>query len=184
MDGLSNHLVPLGILCGAGVVVLAAAIEDVRHFRIPNAYCLALVLLFPLYVLVSPVPMEWWWNLAFAAALFAFGALAYRTGKFGGGDAKMLAAAGIWAGPSDIVAYLIITALAGGVVAMALVCMTVARTLWFPSAKTDAEPDKMEGKPELTPDFTFKTRIPYGVAIAAGASTVLAGLALSVLTAK
>ena len=53
--------------------------------------------------------------LACAAVVFGAGTAAFAAGALGGGDVKLLAAASLFAGPGLISDFLLVTALAGGV---------------------------------------------------------------------
>jgi prepilin peptidase CpaA len=105
------------LLIFAGLLI-AAAVEDVRRLIIPNRYCLAIVLLYPLHVLASSAPVDWTGGLIVGAALLVAGFALFALGLIGGGDAKLLAAAAPWAGPALLPEFVLVTALAGGVVGL------------------------------------------------------------------
>ena len=54
-----------------------------------------------------------------AVAVFALGALGFAVGALGGGDVKLLAASSLFAGPALLPDFLMVTALAGGVLGLA-----------------------------------------------------------------
>jgi prepilin peptidase CpaA len=108
------------LLIFAGLLV-AAAVEDVRRLIIPNRYCLAIALLYPLYVFASPGSVDWIGGLAAGAALLAVGFVLFALRVTGGGDAKLLAATALWAGPALLPEFIFVTALAGGAVALAVI---------------------------------------------------------------
>ena len=58
--------------------------------------------------------------LACAAVVFGAGTAAFAAGALGGGDVKLLAAASLFAGPGLISDFLLVTALAGGVLGLAV----------------------------------------------------------------
>lgn len=91
--------------CG---LFVAAAIGDLRDRRVPNAIPLLLVGLFAVYAFAGAIrpPGSLWHHLAIGAVLLAAGFALYSTGRFGGADAKLIAAAGLWAGPNDLGAFL------------------------------------------------------------------------------
>jgi prepilin peptidase CpaA len=105
------------LLIFAGLLI-AAAVEDVRRLIIPNRYCLAIVLLYPLHVLASSAPVDWTGGLVVGGALLVVGFVLFALGFIGGGDAKLLAAAAPWAGPALLPEFVLVTALAGGVVGL------------------------------------------------------------------
>jgi len=102
--------------------------------------------------------------LACAAAVFAAGAVAFAAGALGGGDVKLLAAASLFAGMGPISDFLLVTALVGGVLGVAV----LAGAPLSPLAQAPAT------------DATLRTRLrsglPYGPAIAAGGLWVAASL--------
>ena len=101
--------------------------------------------------------------LACAAVVFGVGIAAFAAGALGGGDVKLLAAASLFAGPGLIADFLLVTALAGGVLGAAV----------FAGAPI--------GPPAPAADTAIRTRLrrglPYGPAIAAGGLWVAATLA-------
>lgn len=144
----------------AGFIVLlsAAAISDVRSLTIPNAYCLGIVMCYPFFVLGSPQPVDWTGALLVGAGLLAVGFLLFTTGRVGGGDAKLLAATSLWAGPGLLSEFVLLTAVAGGGIALAL----YVRHRWArrPSLAASSGGD-------ASPDFAQQP-MPYGAAIFAG----------------
>ena len=74
----------------------------------PNAIPLALLALFAVHAASDPAGRSGspWVHLAIGAALLAAGFALWWTGKFGAGDAKLAAAAGLWAGPADLAMFL------------------------------------------------------------------------------
>lgn len=149
----------------AGLMCLAAA-TDVDRLRIPNRIVAALVLLYPVYVLASPAPVDWTGGVATAAVALGVGVFAWRVGGVGAGDAKLLAAALLWAGPAGAATLLLAMALAGGALALVL-----ATDLRFIAA--DVSRRLFRGSGEVF----LRHEIPYGVAIAAGAFAAMASLA-------
>ncbi len=147
-------------LLGFAGLMLAAAISDVRSLLIPNWISLALALLFPIYVLTAPSPVDWIGALTVAFTALTLGFALFNFRIIGGGDAKLFAAAALWAGPELVIPFALATALAGGALA---VLLWLAQTLpllgipvVLPSIATTADPAKQP--------------LPYGVAIALGAT--------------
>ncbi len=144
------NILPIVALGAAALVIVAAAAHDARHYRIPNALSLSLSALFPVFVLVSPHNIDWKNHALVGALMLAVGIVLYIGHLAGAGDAKLLAAAGLWAGPQQAGPYLMTTALAGGALALAYILCLRLR----PARR---------GNRSVT-----KTPIPYGIAIAAG----------------
>jgi prepilin peptidase CpaA len=134
---------------GFAGLLFAAAVSDIRGYRIPNAITGALVLVFIVscaFGLYRPLTAHF---IAFAMA-FVFGAALYFGRLWGGGDAKLLAAIGLYLEPRQVLALLLITALAGGVLAAGLL---VRRAAAGSAMQLD-------------------NRVPYGVALAFGGLAV------------
>ena len=51
--------------------------------------------------------------------MLVLGVLLFIPGWFGGGDAKLMAAIGLWIGPDNLLPYMLYVALAGGLIAAA-----------------------------------------------------------------
>ena len=140
-------------------LTFTAALSDLREFRIPNKVSLALLALYPLHVLVSPAPVDWLMALAVASLVFAAGLTLFLCGMVGGGDVKFLAAASLWAGSSLTVPLLLVMGLAGG--ALGLVALGIQNVRRYRSTGIAGV---------IVPDTTVAVpKLPYGVAIAAGA---------------
>jgi prepilin peptidase CpaA len=138
---------------------LLAAWQDLRTMRIADSLSLAIVAVFVLWALsgvalgamsLSTIGLA----LVCALALFGAGAAAFAVGAFGGGDVKLLAASSLFAGPALMADFLMIIALAGGALGVAIL------------AGAPIGPDAPAA------DATVRSRLrgglPYGPAIAAG----------------
>lgn len=146
----------LATLIGAGTVLLAAAYSDARRYRIPNRLCVALLALFPIFVVTAPEAVALWQNLTVFALVLCGGFLLFAKGFIGAGDIKLLAATSLWAGPDFIAPFLFITAVAGG-----LLGATIAGVAFLRERK-------QENKVPLA-----KIPLPYGIAIAIGGICLL-----------
>jgi prepilin peptidase CpaA len=145
-------------IVGFIVLLSAAAISDVRKLTIPNSYCLGIAICYPFFVLAPAQPVDWVGGLLVCGGLLVVGFALFTTGRVGGGDAKLLAATALWAGPGLLMEFLLLTALAGGGIALLL----YVRHRWArsPSLATLSST-------EAAPDFAQQP-MPYGVAIFAG----------------
>ena len=149
--GFTEYL-PLVLLGVLALLLVVAAVIDVRTFTISNRLNLTVALLAPVYWLAVGLPL---WpdaalQLAIALGVFALLAGAFYIGMMGGGDVKLAAALALWFSPASTLQFLILMSLAGGV--LTLIVMVAHRMR------------KKPGKPE----------IPYGVAIAFGGLVILA----------
>lgn len=143
---------PLWILALLAMCVAAAAIEDAVRLRISNVTCLAVAILAFVAMALEGISIGLIQNLIVFAAVLAIGTFAFAAGVLGGGDVKLLATLGLWVNFQGLVWLLAATFILGGVLAAVFI---IVRRLKNPDA------EKRQG------------RIPYGVAIAAGAIMAL-----------
>ena len=138
----------LGLLA---ILLIYAAIVDVRTFTISNRLNLAIALLAPVSWLSAGMPL--WPDaaiiVAVAAGVFALLAVAFYAGMMGGGDVKLAAALALWFSPVTTVQFLIWMSIGGGVLTAVVLALHRMK--------------KKPGKPE----------VPYGVAIAFGGLVIL-----------
>ncbi len=147
----------VSVACFVALLLVAAA-SDIVSYRIPNVVVLAILLLYPVYVVVTPSDVDWPWALAVFAAAIVVGMGLSAAGIFGAGDAKLLAAVLLWAGPVLAPLTLLICAIAGGIIAA--IMMTRARFILAGAFES-------LGSPTLSNAMLAKN-MPYGVAITAG----------------
>jgi prepilin peptidase CpaA len=138
----------LGILA---LLLVVAAVIDVRTFTISNRLNLGVALMAPLYWWSAHLPL---WpdigiQVAIAAGVFALLAVAFYAGMMGGGDVKLAAALALWFSPQSTLRFLVFMSIAGGVLTLVVVGLHRLK--------------KKPGKPE----------VPYGVAIAVGGLIIL-----------
>ncbi len=139
----------------AGLLVYAAC-SDMARLIIPNWVSIALVAIYPIAALIAGAPlMDIGLHILFGLGVLAIGFVLFQFNVLGGGDAKLLAAASVWTGLAAIVPFVVWTAVAGGVLALALL---TARQL-MPAGTYPALVDHLLKK---------QNGIPYGVAIMIG----------------
>lgn len=177
------------MLPGAQWLLIAAlvwvVVSDLLYRRIPNRLVLLLLavwLLHPLLALFGLGPwaagIEWgaWvgWPLLAAALVLAFGYGLFLINRVGAGDVKLMAVLMLWAGDHGLV-FLMVTSLAGGVLALALpVLNMIELTLAHGVVRLGT---RLPGRDVPMPLILGKNRpvgIPYGLAIAAGAACTFA----------
>ncbi len=109
------------IIQGAFVFLVSyAMITDLRELRVPNWVPLSIAGLFLFQSVTegaSGLPM----HLLIAAAVLVAGFAMFVAGVFGGGDAKLLSALALWMGPTNLVAFVLLTTLLGGATAAVLI---------------------------------------------------------------
>ncbi|MEX1233888.1 MAG: prepilin peptidase [Roseovarius sp.] len=132
-----------------------AATSDAVHMRIPNALVLYLLAGFAVTAALSPPDLaEIAGRSAVCAAILAGGMIFFARGWMGGGDVKLLAVTALWLGPAATPGFLLLTAMAGGLLTLAVVAH---------HARVDRMGDAR------TPADRLPHRVPYGIAIAAAA---------------
>ncbi|MDD2324425.1 MAG: prepilin peptidase [Alphaproteobacteria bacterium] len=142
----------------AVAALLWAAYSDARTFRIPNAACLALFVLYVPYAALSPTPVRWQADVFIFGGVLLIGYLIYLKNLAGAGDIKLLAVVSLWAGLAHIAEFIVITAFAGGILSAGLLALAAVKQRL----------SKEEKKVSI-----LSTPIPYGIAIALGGLGVL-----------
>lgn len=155
----------LALTAFAGLLVWAAW-SDLRAYIIPNRLCIAVAALFPAHILAIGTPEIVPGALAAAGATFLAGFALFAFRIAGGGDVKLMTVVALWAGPVRIADFLIMTALAGGLLAALL-----AARAWREHA--EAVPGGSTG---LRLVAIRDTKVPYGAAIALGGLYVASGV--------
>ncbi|MBI2718021.1 MAG: prepilin peptidase [Rhizobiales bacterium] len=141
------------------LLMIVAGAGDALAMRIPNWLTGLIAAAFLPMALLTAMPLPLFGlHLAIGAAMFAVGFVLFAAGLFGGGDAKLLAAAGLWLGWPDLMPFLVMTAFAGGVLALAVGCWSMVS---LGSEIRDGSLFRRFGK--------IKPNVPYGYAFAVGA---------------
>lgn len=145
-------MVAHALLAMLALLLLTAAVTDLRARVIANALNLAIALLAPAYWWANGLSVwpDMAWQLALGVAVFTAFAGLFALGWMGGGDVKLLGALALWLPAGLTLKMLVLMSLIGGVLTLAYVIAHRLR-----SAR--------EGAPE----------IPYGVAISAAALCVI-----------
>ncbi|MBA3898483.1 MAG: prepilin peptidase [Sphingomonadaceae bacterium] len=137
------QLALLGVLA---MLLIAASVSDWRTRTISNGLNTAIALGALVWWWAIGLPL--WpgvgWQLLLALVTFAVFAGLFALGAMGGGDVKLVAALALWFSLPLFVPLLMVMAIAGGVLTLALLIAHRAR--------------RAEGRPE----------IPYGIAISLG----------------
>lgn len=141
------------------VLMIIAGAGDAVSLRIPNWLTALIAILFLPMAVLTGMPVEQLaLHLATGAGLFFVGFALFASGLFGGGDAKLIAAAGLWFGWPDIVPFLVLTALAGGILALIVgvwSMISMSSEVHFESLAR-----RITG---------LRPNVPYGFALAVGA---------------
>ena len=161
----------LALTIFAGLLIYAAC-SDIASLTIPNWVSIALAGVFPAAALAAGLPLgDIGMHLLFGLAVLAIGFFLFQANIIGGGDAKLLAAATVWTGFPGLPVFLFWTAIAGGILALALLA---ARQFL----------KQTETRPAFVNRLLKQTGIPYGLAIMAGGLMAIPALpfAASALT--
>jgi prepilin peptidase CpaA len=116
----ANLLASQAAIAGFVALLVAVTISDVRRLTIPNSHCLAIVALYPIYVLTATHSVDWQDGAIVGAVALTIGFLLFAMRLAGGGDVKFFAAVSLWAGSQHLVELVFVTALVGGVVALGM----------------------------------------------------------------
>jgi prepilin peptidase CpaA len=141
------------LLCATlALMLLWAAVVDIKTRTIANGLNLAIALMAPLFWWAAGVDL--WPDAAMrvgvAGAVFLLLALAFFVGAMGGGDVKLAAALALWFSPGSTLKLIVLMSIAGGLLTLIVLI--------------DHKLKKNQGRPE----------VPYGVAIAFGGLWLLA----------
>ncbi|HEU4705492.1 MAG TPA: prepilin peptidase [Sphingomicrobium sp.] len=150
---------PTWLAWALAALLVAAAIEDSVRQRISNILSLGVFAGALVAIGLGGLEAALWQNALVFALLLAGGTLLFGAGKMGGGDVKLLAAAGLWCNLEAALALVPIVFIAGGLLALVILG---ARML---------APD---GAARRVAVLRPGSGIPYGIAIAAGTLIAMA----------
>jgi prepilin peptidase CpaA len=163
-------LLQTGCLAAFAILLIAAGWQDLRTLRIANRLSLATVAAFAVWAAAGVAlgrlsPAMLGVTILCSLAVFVIGATGFAAGVLGGGDVKLLAAASLFAGSARLVDFLVVTALVGGALGLAVL---VGAPIGPATPATDG-----------TVRARLRSGLPYGPAIAAGGLWVVAALCAS-----
>lgn len=141
-------------------LMIIAGLTDATSFTIPNRISVLLALAFLPTALIVRLPLgEIGLDLSVGLGALIAGMAMFAAGWIGGGDAKLFAVAGLWLGWPASINFVMVTALAGGGLAVLLL-----------NARSSVVRVHLSGAPAwLERLATPGADVPYGVAIAIGA---------------
>lgn len=132
-----------------------AGAMDLLTMTIPNRISLALLAGFVIAVPVAGMPLEVvGWHLAAFVLVLSCTVAMFALGWMGGGDAKLIAVASLWVGWSNLIMFLALVAVLGGVLALAILAFRAYPVAALPVPNWAVRLHKSGGG------------IPYGIAIA------------------
>jgi prepilin peptidase CpaA len=141
-------------------LMIIGGLTDLTSFTIPNRLSVLLGLVFlPAALALGRPPAEIGVDLGVGFAALIAGMGMFAAGWIGGGDAKLFAVAGLWLGWPASIDFMMVTALAGGGLAVLLL-----------NARSSVVRAHLAGAPPWLDRLTTPgADVPYGVAIAVGA---------------
>jgi len=155
-------ILPLGLQTICVACICYAMVSDFRSLFIPNWIVVVLVSAFAIFAAVRLEPWAILGHVAVAGVVLAFYLAFFLAGWVAGGDVKLIAATALWMGPAKVSLFVLLTALLGALLALALLLIRsygdlVSRALggsWlFRRAR----------------DLAEQSQCPYGVAIGGAA---------------
>ena len=169
----------------AGVTV--GAVFDLRARRVPNLLSLTLAI-------AGVAVAAWRPDMTILQSLAGFGVgllipfVLFALGMLGAGDAKLLAAIGAWVGPVGMLWILLLTGIAGGLLALALAIhqgrlLSLLRSTFAVgmSLLLTRRTNCITATEAARSSATRRTTVPYAVAILAGVLAMQSMLMLEVL---
>ncbi len=167
-----GYTMHIWLLDGAVLAALLGACFDVTSARIPNRLTYPAILM----ALLVRLGFLGWHGLVegLLGVILCGGAffLLFMIHAMGGGDVKLMAAVGAWVGYRNAGLALIVCALAGGLIALGYVVVLKRYRTTFSNIGALIRFHARSGlrvHPALNLSNAKAVRIPYGVAIAAGA---------------
>ena len=139
------------------VLLIGIFFYDLTRYIIPNWMSGILLALYPVFLLTMPLPVDYSipYSILVFVAVFILGMLIFALRWAGGGDVKLLAVLALWTGVSATTAFLFLTALLGGLVALLLISVRPIAGRFY----------KIEDASEMPRLFRHGEPLPYGLAI-------------------
>lgn len=153
------------ILAAAVGICTMVAYQDMRTRRIPNALTLAMAMLGLARIGLAQDVAAGGCTLAAAMMIFVVVLALFRCGIIGGGDAKMITATVLLIGHRQVIGFLFLMSLCGGILALA----SLATAKLDPSARRFQRAALALSTPRIDRYRIAQKRptVPYGVAVAA-----------------
>ena len=181
-------MLPLYVCFGGLLTLLIlAALTDLRERRIPNWLTAGAAALYPVYLVLTPVPTAWLGAFGLALLVGVVGVVLFARGLVGGGDVKLIAAISLWAGLDHFAIFALVTTLTGGVLGLSslwlqrwspllqahLAGIGLVAASARPEAAATAGSAESAACPAVEATAPAAPTLPYGVAIAAGGVAVV-----------
>jgi prepilin peptidase CpaA len=148
------------------LLISIAIVLDATKLTIPNWISVGLVIGFILYCFAGAEDIQVWQHVLVGAAVLIIAAGLYLMRWMGGGDVKILAAIALWAGPLQILPFLLLTTLFGAAIAVAM----LAVHLWV---LANAQSATVIAAKRYIPRWVHHGLCPYGIAIGTAALIII-----------
>jgi len=158
-----DPIIDTAALQASAKIVLAAAlcygcISDIRRLRIPDSVWLIVIATFFFnYWLRGGAPEGLAPHLWAGAIAFALTYSVYLAGILSGGDVKLISALALWGGLRDGMAFMIVMALIGGLLALLLLALRKSMARW-PAIEPYVPSRRLKA-------WARRRIYPYGIAI-------------------
>ena len=100
---------------GCAGLLIAAAIGDVRHYRISNRLVGTIVVCFAVLAAAKASWIFLAWSLAAAVCMLLIASLLFALGLLGGGDTKLAAVMALWTQFVDLPRFALVMTASGGI---------------------------------------------------------------------
>jgi prepilin peptidase CpaA len=164
---VSTLLLGLQSICVACICYAMAS--DFRSLFIPNWIIVVLVSAFAIFAAVRMEPWAILGHVAVAAVVLLFYLAFFLAGWVAGGDVKLIAATALWMGPAKVSLFVLLTALLGALLALALLLVRRYGDL------VSRAPLGGTWLLRRVRDLAEQSQCPYGVAIGGAALLSWAG---------
>lgn len=161
MSWTTGHSVQILAAVACIGLLIAAAIGDLRRYRISNNLVIAVAACFAVFAMASESWSLLAWSLATAGCLFAVGAILFALGLFGGGDTKLIAALALWIPFTDLPRFLLVMTASGGILGIIWLIRRRRARNAAAGPVTATSGDIAASSAAAIPN-----KLPYGVAIA------------------
>ena len=146
------------ILLGLVSFLAWAAVSDLLTLTIPNRVSIGIVAIYPAWVIAMWPAVDPLMGLICGLGALVICFVLFTLNVMGGGDAKLLAAICLWAGPYHLAPVLLTTAVAGGILAIFVLGYLTLRSREF----------TIMNHVLASCQSSARKPIPYGIAIALG----------------
>lgn len=149
------------------LLMVAVFFFDLTRYIIPNWLNLAVIVFYPVFVLASPVPVDWQHGLIALGVMFAGGFTLFGLRLMGAGDIKLLCGLALWCGFSKALLSLVVyTGVLGGVLAVGAYALRLMLPAFLAKCSREVKIPRL---------LTHGEPIPYGLAISVAFMIVLWG---------